>query len=89
MERAKTGVPFRAGLAQADVALNDPDDIGLLLYGLGEVGHEFSVEDKAVGYCAHLCKYGLISPRGTQRFIMEEKWRSRLKHVLLAVRNSS
>jgi hypothetical protein len=31
---------LRAGLAQADVALDDLDDIGLLLDGLCEVGHD-------------------------------------------------
>ena len=36
---AKAGVVLRAGFAQADVALDDLDDIGLLLDGLGEVGH--------------------------------------------------
>jgi hypothetical protein len=30
---------LRAGFAQADVAFDDLDDIGLLLDGLGEVGH--------------------------------------------------
>ena len=39
MEGTEAGVVLRAGFAQADVALDDLDDIGLLLDGLGEVGH--------------------------------------------------
>jgi len=43
----EAGVVLRAGLAEADVALDDLDDIGLLLDGLGEVGHGGCIEDKA------------------------------------------
>jgi hypothetical protein len=57
VKRAEAGVPLGTRFAQADVALDDPDDVGLLLYGLGEVGHGGSIhEDKAGGHCAHLCK---------------------------------
>ncbi len=48
VEGAEAGVVLRAGFAQADVALDDLDDVGLLLDGLGEVGHgRVSLEDKA------------------------------------------
>ena len=40
---------MRAGFAQADVALDHLDDVGLLLDGLGEVGHGVCIEDKAPG----------------------------------------
>ena len=39
VKRAEAGVVLRAGFAQADVAADDFDDVGLLLDGLGEVGH--------------------------------------------------
>jgi hypothetical protein len=39
VEGAEAGVVLRAGFAQADVAADDFDDVGLLLDGLGEVGH--------------------------------------------------
>lgn len=38
MERAKPRIVLRAGLAQANVALDHLNDVGLLLNGLGEVG---------------------------------------------------
>jgi len=39
VKRAEARVVLRAGFAQADVAANDFDDVGLLFYGLGEIGH--------------------------------------------------
>ena len=39
VEGAEAGVVLRAGFAQADVSLDHLDDVGLLLDGLGEVGH--------------------------------------------------
>ncbi len=39
VEWAKTRVVLRTGFAQADVAFDHLDDVGLLLDGLGEVGH--------------------------------------------------
>ena len=39
VEGAQAGVILRPGFAQADVAADDFDDVGLLLDGLGEVGH--------------------------------------------------
>ena len=47
MEGAEAGVVLRAGFAQADVALDHLDDVGLLLDGLGEVGHGVCIEDTA------------------------------------------
>lgn len=39
VEGAKAGVVDRAGFAQANVPLDNLDDIGLLLHVLGKVGH--------------------------------------------------
>jgi hypothetical protein len=48
MKRAKSGVIRGARFAQADIPLDDLYDVGLLLDGLGEVGHEVGcIEDKA------------------------------------------
>jgi hypothetical protein len=38
---------LRSRLAQADITLNHLDDVSLLLYGLGEVGHGVFIENKA------------------------------------------
>ena len=46
VERAEALVVLRSGLAQADVALDHLDDVGLLLDGLGEVGHGVCIEDR-------------------------------------------
>src|SRR6185437_11940302 len=35
----QAGIVLRPGLAQPDVSLDDFDDIDLLLYGLGKIGH--------------------------------------------------
>ena len=43
VEGAQAGVVDAAGFAQADVPLDHLDDVGLLLHGLGEVGHEWSL----------------------------------------------
>ena len=48
MKRAKSGVIRRPRLAQADIPLDHLDDVGLLLDGLGEVGHGGCIEDKAL-----------------------------------------
>ena len=47
VEGAEAGVVGGAGLAQADIALNHLDDVGLLLHGLGKIGHEVCIENKA------------------------------------------
>jgi len=39
VERAEAGVIDGTGFAQADVTLDDLDDIGLLFHVLGKVGH--------------------------------------------------
>jgi len=39
VEGAKAGVVLRSRLAQADVALDHLDDVGLLFDGLGKVAH--------------------------------------------------
>jgi hypothetical protein len=50
VKRAEAGVVLRARFAQTDVALDDLDDVSLLLNGLGEVGHgEVLYEDTAGG----------------------------------------
>ena len=58
VEGAEAGVVLRAGLAQADVALDHLDDVGLLLDGLGEVGHGVCIEDKAGCRRAGACGTG-------------------------------
>ncbi len=50
VEGAEAGVVLRPRLAQADVALDHLDDVGLLLDGLGEVAHGVCIEDKAGGW---------------------------------------
>ena len=45
MEGAEAGVILGSGFAEADVAADYFDDVGLLLYGLGKIGHE-KVQDK-------------------------------------------
>ncbi len=53
VEGAEAGVVLRPRLAQADVALDHLDDVGLLLDGLGEVEHGLvCIEDKARGRSA-------------------------------------
>lgn len=48
MEWAKPGVVLRPRLAQPYVSLDHLDDVGLLLDGLGKVGHAIvCLEDKA------------------------------------------
>jgi len=39
MKGAQAGVVLRPGFAQADISFDHLDDVGLLLDGLGEVGH--------------------------------------------------
>jgi hypothetical protein len=56
---------LRAGLAQADVALDDLDDIGLLLDGLGEVGHAGAVLEDKAGGCVPMWKTGRVGSVAT------------------------
>jgi tryptophan 2,3-dioxygenase len=44
VKRAEAGVVLRAGFAQANVAADDFDDVGLLFDGLGKIGHGLNSE---------------------------------------------